>query len=1315
MTISNQSDINYLVEYTTAEADRVVDVSMKLGDVIATRFTLERAAGSGGMGMVWRAQDQLTGRPVAIKVLQGTPAGGSTRFSHEVQILAALDHPHIVRYVAHGFMPEGAPFLAMEWLEGRDLAERLQDRGLTIEETLLMARHVAAGLGLAHARGIVHRDVKPSNLFLVADDPAQIRILDFGIARLSSLTHTLTRTGSVLGTPGYMAPEQARGERQIAPAADVFSLGCVMFECLTGQPAFRGSHVIALLAKLLLEEPPDVTDVRPEVPEILAELVSRMLSKSPSLRPTDGAASEAALASVDLSKSTSVAGAAPTTRLTATERRLVSVVVAAPEPAVGVLDATISEDVSELPEHLSGVRAAVEVLGAKLEVLANGMLFVMLVGVGTPTDQATAAARCALRMRALLPGAAMALMTGRSETNLRLSLGEVLEKAMRLLDAATARREWIDIDDVTHSLLDTRFEIVEQDGRTLLCGERLIGEEPRRLLGRPSPFVGRDRELRSLQEQIEDGFAEPSAQALLVTGPAGIGKSRMRQELVRRLLDARPKLMCAVGRADSQGAGAPLASLRAALRSALGIVPSDPLERQRARLAAFVERLELGDEARQVIDFIGELAGVPFPADNSPRLHAARHNPQIMATQIELAFVAFLRALARQQPILLVLEDLHWGDSASVRLLDAALRELDDLPLAVLAFARPEVHDVFPKLWGARSFMELRLSSLNRRAAEQLIESMLGDAIDAPTKASIIERSGGNVFYLEELIRAVAAGRAGSLPDTVLGMVEARLDVLSLESRKLLRAASIFGECFWIGGLRPLLGEPEASMTGMLDELVAQEFLLRRTTSRFAEQEYVFRHALMREGAYAMLTERDRTLGHKLAGEWLEGVGEQDPVVLANHFELGAEPAKEANWRVIAAEKLLRGGDPFAALDSTERVVVLGPEGDTAEHLWALRAEAGMAAGGRGFPIAIAATNEALRVIDRGSRRFGQTLYGGIGAALVNNDIDAAKAFMGVLLTVEPDPGQVFAIAPAFSMAVATLMFAGQRDAAALYLERIQSLIGDGEEPEALAWAWLTAAHWEFWAQRNPWAALQGYLRARQLFELVGDRASQRIVMAWLINCHGSLGTFEQADELSAEAHRQAPDKDLVLTGIIGHSMCAIVERGDCTRAIEYARASNEQGLLIGGSMPHMIFVLELCDAHLMCGDINEAERILDGSGADDLGIWITDTTVHGLRARILLARGDATAAAREAEQAMSRYRESGIAEWFRFSATLLVRAEAYHAAGDAEAAKRAIREARDDLLARAELIEDPVYRRSFIERIPVHVRTLALADAWLG
>src|SRR5262249_14876585 len=151
---------------------------------------------------------------------------------------------------------------------------------------------------------------------------------------------------------------------------------------------------------------------------------------------------------------------------------------------------------------------------------------------------------------------------------------------------------------------------------------------------------------------------------------------------------------------------------------------------------------------------------------------AARENAQIMAEQIEAAYVSFARAIAQQHPTIQILEDVHWGDAASLKLLDTALRELRDQPFVVLAFARPEVHQRFPRLWAGRNMQEIRLSPLSRRATEDLARAVLEDDAARAQIGMIVERAGGNAFYLEELIRATAEGRGDELPETVLGMVE---------------------------------------------------------------------------------------------------------------------------------------------------------------------------------------------------------------------------------------------------------------------------------------------------------------------------------------------------------------------------------------------------------------------------------------------------------------------------------------------------------------------------------------------------------------
>ncbi|MDF2692823.1 MAG: Adenylate cyclase, partial [Labilithrix sp.] len=195
---------------------------LDIGRVVGERFALESIAGSGGMGRVYCARDLRDGGRVALKLVDVDDA----RFAREARVLTELTHPAIVRHVADGVAESGTRYLVMEWLDGEDLAQRLERGPLTVEETIALGSRVAAALGAAHAHGVVHRDVKPSNLFLPAGRVEEVKVVDFGLARAPATSSLLTRSGVLLGTPGYMAPEQARGDSTIGPAADVFSLGC---------------------------------------------------------------------------------------------------------------------------------------------------------------------------------------------------------------------------------------------------------------------------------------------------------------------------------------------------------------------------------------------------------------------------------------------------------------------------------------------------------------------------------------------------------------------------------------------------------------------------------------------------------------------------------------------------------------------------------------------------------------------------------------------------------------------------------------------------------------------------------------------------------------------------------------------------------------------------------------------------------------------------------------------------------------------------------------------------------------------------------
>ncbi|KYF60033.1 hypothetical protein BE04_17130, partial [Sorangium cellulosum] len=184
---------------------------MRVGEIVDERFEIEGLAGSGGMGHVYRARDLESGDTVALKVLRRAGKGEQRRFSCEVEALSALRIPGVVRYIAHGLTAGGKPYLVMEWLSGETLAERMVQRGLTAAESVDVVARVAGTLGGLHRQGVVHRDLKPSNLLLADGRLDRVMVLDFGIARFR-IDQQLTMPGTVLGTPEYMAPEQARGE-----------------------------------------------------------------------------------------------------------------------------------------------------------------------------------------------------------------------------------------------------------------------------------------------------------------------------------------------------------------------------------------------------------------------------------------------------------------------------------------------------------------------------------------------------------------------------------------------------------------------------------------------------------------------------------------------------------------------------------------------------------------------------------------------------------------------------------------------------------------------------------------------------------------------------------------------------------------------------------------------------------------------------------------------------------------------------------------------------------------------------------------------
>jgi serine/threonine protein kinase len=272
----------------------VLEVSMRpdpaAGNEVAGYRIVEQA-GSGGMGVVYRAEETgLGGRPVALKLLPPALAGDPdfrARFLREMRVAAAIDHPNIVPIYRAG-EDRGQLYLAMRYVHASDLRRVLETEGrLDPVRTLAILDQVARALDAAHARGLVHRDVKPGNILLappVLDgDPEHVYLVDFGLARSESDDRSLGGAGSFLGTPRYAAPEQAAG-RPVDGRTDGYALGCVLYECLTGQPPFPGRSGEAVLLAHLEAPPPRVTTLRPDLPPAIDQVVTRAMAKSPADR-----------------------------------------------------------------------------------------------------------------------------------------------------------------------------------------------------------------------------------------------------------------------------------------------------------------------------------------------------------------------------------------------------------------------------------------------------------------------------------------------------------------------------------------------------------------------------------------------------------------------------------------------------------------------------------------------------------------------------------------------------------------------------------------------------------------------------------------------------------------------------------------------------------------------------------------------------------------------------------------------------------------------------------------------------------------------
>jgi hypothetical protein len=547
--------------------------------------------------------------------------------------------------------------------------------------------------------------------------------------------------------------------------------------------------------------------------------------------------------------------------------------------------------------------------GGEVERTADALRIVHLRGTGAPADEVRRAVRCAEALRHLLGEAGLALRVVRSAFNVT---GQSTDSGVRDANAAAEPALAFDasglrLDETAATLLASRYP-VERDAH----GPRLRDFAPslvpgRRILGRALPFLGRERELGLLQSFFEEALENQAPRVVVVTGPPGQGKSGLLAAALQRFEAASELPVVWRAQADPLDAGAPfslIGRLAASARQVSGLDTPSP------------DRVEMGT------------SGTPLREGG------------------EALLLDFARALPEGTPIVLAVDDLHWADAPSIRALDALIRGLSGQAALLLALARPELDDVYPRLWSTRSPQRITLGELGPRAALSLVKSALGDRLSTTDAQQLVARAAGNVFCLEELIRAVAAGRADTLPDSVLALVQARLLALEPRARRVLRLASLFGERFATAGLTRLAaaGDQGLDAAVWLRVLVEREIILPDTSAPRHEPGWRFAHALVRDAAYELFTPEDRAQAHRQVAELLAEASRPDPARVAHHLLAGDQPVDAARWLAQSAENALRAGDPAGARKSADRALTLAGEGWNVEARGKLLCTAGEAA-----------------------------------------------------------------------------------------------------------------------------------------------------------------------------------------------------------------------------------------------------------------------------------------------------------------------------------------------------------------------------------
>lgn len=1002
--------INSSPEDLAAEMFSERENAKKFVNKMIGRYKVRKILGEGGMGTVYLADDTRLARPVALKVLPAEMVRDNDRlqrFMHEARAASALNHPHILTvHEIDEFIDEKGetiPFISMEYVEGKTLDQLIYSNKTSTNEILQFLSQTAQGLAKAHSAGIIHRDLKPENIMVSNDGYA--KILDFGLAKLTDTENELhklqqhrSRSGVILGTLGYMSPEQARGKPDIDERSDIFAFGCILYEAVAKRKAFEAEMTIDALHQIIHSEPASLKTSNSIIPDVLIHLVEQCLQKDPKKRFFKAAQIAGLLQSIstekiDRSAALNLSGEQQTviidqaatqesfSRSISGQRRQVTVMFTDASAISEILEEIGPEKSSQIMKELwDFLSELITKSGGKVgDQLADTILAVWGTDLIRESDPEKSV-RTALELQKgvsdyfnkqlsgeiilsdddkaeleqthflkISISTGTVLVESSIDTGESLTTGSAVNAAKRLLSNASIGEVLISHDTYRH--IRGFFNVEEVKIKSGLSFKRKKQEtkiysikgakprvfrmEPRGVEGLETLLVGRETELIKMLDALNALTEDRELQVMTIVGEAGLGKSRLLFEF-HDLLELSPnKFFIFKARALETMRGLPFSLVRDLFLFRFEINESDSKLAAREKFVKGILEMtsdtagKFGKDEKAVMKahFIGHLIGLDF--SDSPHISGLINNEKQIQDRAFLYASQFFAAVSKNFPIVFYLDDLQWADDESLNFIDFITRECADEAILITEFARPALYERRPH-WGEgkENRIRLNLQTLSKRETGKLIRNILQktEYIPKSLRDLLVSNTEGNPFYVEELIKmfieqevintrrekwTVDATRLGeiTIPPSLTGVLQSRLDKLSLWEKRILQRASVVGREFWDNSLKNF--EDEIDIPTVLESLRRKELLFRKEISAFqGTTEYIFKHALLRDVTYETILLEERRIWHLETAEWLVKTrGERRNEyfsVIAEHFEKGGEIEKAALWYGNAGEQAFK-------------------------------------------------------------------------------------------------------------------------------------------------------------------------------------------------------------------------------------------------------------------------------------------------------------------------------------------------------------------------------------------------------------------------